>query len=105
MKIKKRFFDSINARIVYPCKEKYFEYTMYGKQISKYRDKYKGKRCFVVGNGPSLNEQDLSLLAEEYVFTVNELMRHERFSLLKSNFHILPLANYLTFHQPLHFPV
>ena len=59
------------------------------RENKNFKDRYKGKRCFVVGNGPSLNQQDLSLLENEYVFTVNELMRHKEFGKLKSNFHVL----------------
>jgi hypothetical protein len=33
----------------------------------------KGKRCFIIGNGPSLNEIDLSLLKNEYTFGVNAI--------------------------------
>ena len=39
--------------------------------LRKFKDKYKGKRCFIVGNGPSLNKCDLSLLKDEYTFAVN----------------------------------
>lgn len=53
------------------------------------KDKYQGKRCFILGNGPSLNELDFQLLKDEYVFTVNMLMDHERFSELDSNFHVM----------------
>ncbi len=35
------------------------------------KDKYIGKRCFVVGNGPSLNEMDLNLMKDDYVFVSN----------------------------------
>lgn len=55
----------------------------------KYKELYKGKRCFVLGNGPSLNDVDFEILQNEYVFTVNELMRHDNFSSLHSNFHLL----------------
>src|SRR3546814_5642176 len=34
-------------------------------------DLFKGKRCFIIGNGPSLNKIDLSLLRNEYSFAVN----------------------------------
>ena len=52
--------------------EEPFKYKMADKaQIRKYRNKFKGKRCFVVGNGPSLNTLDLSLLENEYSFGVN----------------------------------
>lgn len=36
-------------------------------------NKYKGKRCFVVGNGPSLNNNDLTLLENEFSFGVNSI--------------------------------
>lgn len=41
------------------------------KEILKLKDKYKGERCFILGNGPSLNKADLSLLKDEYTFGVN----------------------------------
>ena len=52
-------------------------------------DKYVGRRCFILGNGPSLNELDFKILRDEYVFTVNMLMEHERFLELNSNFHVM----------------
>ena len=36
-------------------------------------------RCFIVGNGPSLEKQDLSFLANEHVFVVNWFYKHESF--------------------------
>lgn len=59
------------------------------KRNKEFHNRYVGKRCFIVGNGPSLNKQDLSLLKNEYVFTVNQMMRDERFEELKSDFHII----------------
>lgn len=37
------------------------------------RDRYAGERCFIVGNGPSLNKHDLSQLASEFTFGVNSI--------------------------------
>lgn len=37
------------------------------------RDKHYGKRCFILGNGPSLLDDDLSVLDGEILFTVNNL--------------------------------
>lgn len=34
---------------------------------------YAGKRCFIIGNGPSLCTADLELLKEEYTFAVNRI--------------------------------
>ena len=37
------------------------------------RDKFRGERIFVMGNGPSLNRTPLELLRNEYVFGVNRV--------------------------------
>lgn len=64
------------------------------KANAKYKDIHKGKRCFVLGNGPSLNCIDFKVLKDEYVFTVNELMRHDKFLLLNSNYHFIADPEY-----------
>lgn len=42
------------------------------------RNKFKGKRIFIVGNGPSLNKHDLSLLKDEVTFGVNSIFLKEK---------------------------
>lgn len=59
------------------------------KENEDLRNAYSGKRCFVLGNGPSLNEIDFSRLKNEVVFTVNQLSAHPNFKDLNSNFHII----------------
>ncbi len=44
------------------------------KKIKKLKNKYKGKRCFIIGNGPSLNKTNLSLLKNEYTFAVKSFI-------------------------------
>jgi glycosyltransferase involved in cell wall biosynthesis len=39
--------------------------------LSPFKNKHAGERCFILGNGPSLNETDLSLLKGETVFGCN----------------------------------
>lgn len=39
---------------------KNFEKTKYGKKLSALKDSQKGKKCFVIGNGPSLSVDDLN---------------------------------------------
>lgn len=39
--------------------------------MSQFYNMFKGERCFIIGNGPSLNRHDLSLLEGEYTFGVN----------------------------------
>jgi hypothetical protein len=38
------------------------------KRLRTYKDIHRGKRCFIIGNGPSLNQLDLTLLKNEYTF-------------------------------------
>ena len=49
---------------------------------------YKGKRCFILGNGPSLASVDFLKLKNEYVFTVNQAAKNKNFENLNTNFHL-----------------
>lgn len=79
-------FSEFQAKILYIMLGK--KKTRILKTNERFRGQYKGNRCFVLGNGPSLKQQDLSLLKDEYVFTVNEIMRDDRFEQLQTNFHL-----------------
>ena len=41
--------------------------------LTKLKDKYKGERCFIIGNGPSLRKTDVSKLKNEYTFGMNRI--------------------------------
>lgn len=58
------------------------------KQNEKFRNIYQKKRCFVLGNGPSLKDIDFSLLRDEIIFTVNNVMRIPGYEKLNTNFHL-----------------
>ncbi|GHV07463.1 hypothetical protein FACS1894217_08360 [Clostridia bacterium] len=45
------------------------------KKLASYRDKHKGQRCFLVGNGPSLTTTDLSKLKGEITFGCNMITK------------------------------
>ena len=65
--------------------------------IESLKGKYKGKRCFVIGNGPSLNEQDLTLLKDEFTIGSNYIyMNYEKMGFYPS---IFTIANYLVAEQ------
>ena len=68
---------SILARFIRPWQRNHFEKTKYGKKIEKYHDRYVGKRCFIVANGPSLRAEDLTLLHErgEITFAMNRIYK------------------------------
>jgi hypothetical protein len=43
------------------------------ERIETWKDKYRGKRCFCIGNGPSLKHTPLHLLQNEYSFGLNKI--------------------------------
>lgn len=43
------------------------------RRLKALRDQHRGERCFIIGNGPSLNELDLTLLKDECTFGVNAI--------------------------------
>jgi Protein of unknown function DUF115 len=43
------------------------------RRLAALRDKHRGERCFILGNGPSLNACDLTKLAGECTFGVNSI--------------------------------
>ena len=42
-------------------------------RLRKYKDIHRGERCFIIGNGPSLKQLDLTLLKNEYTFGMNRI--------------------------------
>jgi len=60
-----------------------YNYKRWHNNFVKKNDKIKnihyGKRCFIIGNGPSLNSQDLNKLKDEYTFVVNDFFMTELF--------------------------
>lgn len=48
------------------------------RKILKYKNAYKGKRVFIIGNGPSLNELDLTKLKDEVTIGFNSIFLAEK---------------------------
>lgn len=59
----------------------YLRLCLNGKQreslrtLCELKDKYKGKRCFVLGNGPSLTKEDVEKLRNEVTFASNRIYK------------------------------
>ena len=51
--------------------EEYPHLTWDAADLQRFKDQHAGERCVIIGNGPSLNKLDLSLLADETTFEVN----------------------------------
>jgi hypothetical protein len=43
------------------------------KRLAALKDIHRGKRCFLIGNGPSLKQTDLSLLKDEFTIGTNRI--------------------------------
>jgi hypothetical protein len=42
-------------------------------RLGALKDSHRGERCFIIGNGPSLRETDVSRLKDEYTFGMNRI--------------------------------
>lgn len=75
MNLIKRANASVQARFVQPYMQKHYTGTKDGKKLAALKDAYAGKRCFFVGNGPSLRAEDLTKLHEhgEVTFAFNRV--------------------------------
>lgn len=69
-------FESVEK---YPGKELYDDAPEPDSaELAQFYNAYKGKRCFIIGNGPSLNKHDLALLRDEFTFGVNSFFYKTR---------------------------
>ena len=75
MNIIRRVEASLQARIIQPWVLQNFEKTASGKALAAYKNKYSDRRCFLIGNGPSLRSEDLTVLHEnrEITFGFNRI--------------------------------
>jgi hypothetical protein len=59
------------------------------RENARFREIHKGRRAFVIGNGPSLNRQNLSLLKHELTFTCNSFFLHPILAEWQPTYHAL----------------
>lgn len=58
------------------------------------KNKFREKRCFIIGGGPSTAEIDLGKLKNEYTFVMSEFDKNPQYRNLRPKFHILADTNY-----------
>ena len=101
--LKKFIYWTVPAGIYENCKTNfnwnalsyyYFNGLDLFKKNQEYKNKHNGKRCFIVCNGPSVVEQDLTLLKNEIVFTVSNGYMHKNFDILSPKYHCVPGLTY-----------
>ena len=65
----------------------YKHFVKYKKLVAKnieLKDIHKGKRCFILGSGPSIKKENLKPLKNEIVFALNNFYVHEDFAEIMS---------------------
>lgn len=88
--IKRKISNELKVKIKYyfkMIKNADFRRTM--QYNIKYKNIADGRRCFILGNGPSLNNVNVELLKDEDVFTVNQINRTSIFNKIKPKYHCL----------------
>lgn len=53
------------------------------------KDSRKGRRCFIIGTGPSIKDQDLTKLRNEDTFVVNAFWDHSQYSKINPAYYVL----------------
>ena len=56
--------------------------------FSNYKNKYEGQRCFILGSGPSLVDENLSLIKNEKIFIVNRGYKALNYGLSHYDFYV-----------------
>ncbi|MBY0145898.1 6-hydroxymethylpterin diphosphokinase MptE-like protein [Neobacillus niacini] len=73
MKNVKRSMFELNYRTKKYIKESIFPISSNGKNIKTLKNLHLSKRCFIIGNGPSLIPKDLDKLKNEITFAFNRI--------------------------------
>lgn len=60
----------------------------YALGLNRFRNIHQGEDCFIIGNGPSLNKMDLSLLNDYYTFGLNKIFLIFKNVDLKLSYHV-----------------
>jgi hypothetical protein len=67
-------YKSLGLPINFYNNKKYIDWFLnYRPKLMQFQNLHKDEDCFIIGNGPSLNNMDLSLLNEYYVFGLNKI--------------------------------
>ncbi|WP_311043465.1 hypothetical protein [Rhizobium lentis] len=58
------------------------------------RNRHAGERCFILANGPSVKQQDISLLKSEHVISVSSGYLHSDYAEIAPAYHCVPQITY-----------
>ncbi len=72
---------------IYECYEDTVHWKGYTEKLKRYEGLYKGNRCFIIGNGPSLTIGDLEKLKGEITFACNSIYALYEHTSWRPDFH------------------
>jgi 6-hydroxymethylpterin diphosphokinase MptE-like len=75
LKARRHFYDTISIKFGLPLGLKFTINSGYQRSMWRWHNRYKGQRCFVIGNGPSLAEMDISQLKDEITIGSNGIYK------------------------------
>jgi hypothetical protein len=81
--------DLLRPIVKFNLKKDYYIWrAKYSKDLEKFRNIHQDEDCFIIGNGPSLNNTDLNLLKDYHVIGLNKInLIFEKYE-LKLSYHI-----------------
>lgn len=57
-------------------------------------NRHQGERCFILGAGSSIKQQDIRRLKDEFVISVSNTFVHPDYSFIQPRYHVLPHIRY-----------
>lgn len=81
-----RAADALSMREKYPSP--FFTKPLLPRN-ERLKDRHRGRRCFIIGNGPSLQSQDLSPLAGDVTIVMNGFLQHPAMAQLQPTYYCL----------------
>jgi len=83
------FFELINIllKMIFAIKQLFKKYDFMKKNVNL-NNIHENDRIFIVGNGPSINMQDLKKLKNEITFFVNRSFKHPEYEFIQPTYHV-----------------
>lgn len=66
-----------------------YSFSQESRNWKKLKNLYQGQRCFIIGNGPSLKQQNLTLLKNEITFVTNWFVLHPEFEKINPTYYCI----------------
>jgi hypothetical protein len=57
------------------------------KRNEELYNRHKGERCFVLATGPSIKDENLTFLQNEYCFSVSEFYKHKHYQIINPSYY------------------